>query len=86
MSEEAVALVRRAYDVINAVGRTGEDFVDPEELAPDLWARLASDFEPIAKEVLVVKSPGAALADPAEFSWQKLRKGVRLRPLGPVRL
>jgi microcystin degradation protein MlrC len=42
-----------------------------------------ADFEPIAKEVLVVKSPGPALADPAEFSWTKLRKGVRLRPLGP---
>jgi microcystin degradation protein MlrC len=43
-----------------------------------------ADFEPIAKEVLVVKSPGPALADPAEFQWTKLRKGVRLRPLGPV--
>ena len=42
-----------------------------------------ADFEPLAKEVLVVKSPGPALADPAEFRWQKLRKGVRLRPLGP---
>jgi microcystin degradation protein MlrC len=44
-----------------------------------------ADFEPIAKEVLVVKAPGPALADPAEFNWTKLRKGVRLRPLGPVR-
>jgi microcystin degradation protein MlrC len=44
-----------------------------------------ADFEPIAKEVLVVKSPGPALADPAEFQWTKLRKGVRLRPLGPER-
>ena len=44
-----------------------------------------ADFEPIAKEVLVVKSPGPALADPAEFHWTKLRRGVRLRPLGPVR-
>lgn len=44
-----------------------------------------ADFEPIAKEILVVKSPGPALADPAEFRWTKLRKGVRLRPLGPVR-
>jgi len=44
-----------------------------------------ADFEPIAKEVLVVKSPGPALADPAEFQWTKLRKGVRLRPLGPAR-
>lgn len=43
-----------------------------------------ADFEPIAKVVLVVKSPGPALADPAEFHWTKLRKGVRLRPLGPV--
>src|SRR5687767_2172106 len=43
-----------------------------------------ADFEPIAKEVLVVKSPGPALADPTEFKWTKLRKGVRLRPLGPV--
>jgi microcystin degradation protein MlrC len=44
-----------------------------------------ADFEPIAREVLVVKSPGPALADPAEFNWTKLRKGIRLRPLGPVR-
>jgi len=43
-----------------------------------------ADFEPIAREVLVVKAPGPALADPAEFNWTKLRKGVRLRPLGPV--
>jgi microcystin degradation protein MlrC len=43
-----------------------------------------ADFEPIASEVLVVKSPGPALADPAQFRWVKLRKGVRLRPLGPV--
>jgi microcystin degradation protein MlrC len=44
-----------------------------------------ADFEPIAREVLVVKAPGPALADPSEFHWTKLRKGVRLRPLGPVR-
>ena len=43
-----------------------------------------ADFQPIAREVLVVKAPGPALADPAEFAWKKLRHGVRLRPLGPV--
>jgi microcystin degradation protein MlrC len=43
-----------------------------------------ADFGPMAREVLVVRSPGPALADPAEFRWRKLRKGVRLRPLGPV--
>ena len=41
-----------------------------------------ADFEPIAKEVLVVKSPGPALADPTEFTWTRLRKGLRMRPLG----
>ena len=43
-----------------------------------------ADFEPIAREVLVAKSPGPALADPAEFAWKKLRKGMRMRPLGPA--
>ena len=43
-----------------------------------------ADFEPISKEVLVVKSPGPALADPTEFAWTRLRKGLRLRPLGPA--
>jgi microcystin degradation protein MlrC len=43
-----------------------------------------ADFEPIAREVLVVKSPGPALADPTEFAWTRLRKGLRLRPLGPA--
>ncbi len=43
-----------------------------------------ADFEPIAKEILVVKSPGPALADPTEFAWTRLRKGLRLRPMGPA--
>jgi microcystin degradation protein MlrC len=43
-----------------------------------------ADFEPIAKEVLVARAPGPALADPAEFPWKRLRKGLRLRPLGPA--
>jgi len=45
MSDENVDLVRRNYEVINAIGRTGSAFVDPEELAPDLWAGLSPDFE-----------------------------------------
>ena len=43
-----------------------------------------ADFEPISKEILVVKSPGPALADPTEFKWTRLRKGIRMRPLGPA--
>lgn len=45
MSEENLALVRRMYEVVNATDRTGESFVDPEDAAPDLWVRLAPDFE-----------------------------------------
>jgi microcystin degradation protein MlrC len=43
-----------------------------------------ADFEPFAKEILVVKAPGPALADPTEFAWTRMRKGLRLRPLGPA--
>lgn len=43
-----------------------------------------ADFEPIAKEVLVVVAPGPAKADPTMFSWSRLRKGLRLKPLGPA--
>jgi ketosteroid isomerase-like protein len=45
VSEENVALVRRNYEVINSIDRSGDEFVDPEMAAPDLWAGLASDFE-----------------------------------------
>ena len=45
MPPDNVELVRRCYEVINAIGRTTGDFVDPEEIAPDLWARLDPDFE-----------------------------------------
>jgi len=43
-----------------------------------------ADFEPIAGAVLVVRSPGPALADPADFRWSRLRPGIRLGPLGPA--
>ena len=43
-----------------------------------------ADFQPIAKEVLVVRAPGPALADPADFRWTRLRHGMRLGPLGPA--
>jgi microcystin degradation protein MlrC len=43
-----------------------------------------ADFEPIAKEVLVVVAPGPAKADPTMFPWRRLRAGLRLKPLGPA--
>jgi ketosteroid isomerase-like protein len=45
MSRENVEIVRRSYEAYNAMGRTGSEFVDPEHIAPDLWARTAPDFE-----------------------------------------
>jgi ketosteroid isomerase-like protein len=45
VSEENVALVRRNYEAINSIGRTGDEFVDPEDFAPDVWASLAPDLE-----------------------------------------
>ena len=43
-----------------------------------------ADFEPIAREVLVVVAPGPAKADPTAFAWTRLRDGLRLAPLGPA--
>jgi microcystin degradation protein MlrC len=43
-----------------------------------------ADFQPIAEAVLVAKAPGPLLADPADYPWTRLRKGLRLRPSGPA--
>jgi microcystin degradation protein MlrC len=43
-----------------------------------------ADFTPIAEEILVARSPGAMPADPSTLSWKKLRRGVKLKPNGPV--
>jgi ketosteroid isomerase-like protein len=40
-----VEIVLRTYEVINSIGQTGDQFIDPEDVAPDLWERLAPDFE-----------------------------------------
>jgi microcystin degradation protein MlrC len=43
-----------------------------------------ADFEPIAEKVLVAVAPGGHIVDPTKYDYQRLRKGVRLYPLGPV--
>ena len=43
-----------------------------------------ADFQPIAREVLVVAAPGPAKADPTMFTWKRLRPRLRLKPLGPA--
>jgi microcystin degradation protein MlrC len=39
-----------------------------------------ADFEPLAAEILVVRSPGACVADPAELPFRHLPPGMRRRP------
>jgi ketosteroid isomerase-like protein len=73
MSEEYVALVRRNYELINAIGRTGDEFVDPEELAPDLWARLAPDFELHGRADIPDATVYRGRAATKEF-WRKLQE------------
>ena len=45
MSEENVEIVKRSFDLFNALGTTGDAFVDPEVVAPEFWSRLAPDVE-----------------------------------------
>lgn len=42
-----------------------------------------ADFQPIAREILIVAAPGPARADPTTFPFRRLRHGLRLKPLGP---
>jgi ketosteroid isomerase-like protein len=73
MSKENVELVRRNYEVVNSIGRTDAEFVDPEEFAPDLWARLAPDFElherPDLPDRKVYRGP-----DEAKEFWRKTQE------------
>ncbi len=60
--------------------------IEPKEqriLALKSSVHFRADFEPIAREVLVVVAPGPAKADPTMFSWSRLRAGLRLKPKGP---
>jgi hypothetical protein len=72
MSEENLELVRRNYEVINSLGRT-EGFVDPEEIAPDVWGRLDPDVElherPELPDAKVYRGP----AEVKEF-WRKTQE------------
>lgn len=41
-----------------------------------------ADFGPVAKEVLIVESPGPNTADLSQLPYTRLRKGLRIMPLG----
>src|SRR4051794_16892104 len=83
MSEENVDLVRRNYEVINSLGRTGDEFIDPEEIAPDLWGRLDPDIELHERPELPDAKVYRGLAEVKDF-WRKTQEvfaEVRWEPL-----
>lgn len=41
-----------------------------------------ADFGAIAKSILVARSPGPVIADPADLPWKRLAPGLRTRPGG----
>ncbi len=43
-----------------------------------------ADFTPLAQEILVAAAPGPMIADPSQFAWTRLQRGLRLKPNGPV--
>jgi ketosteroid isomerase-like protein len=83
VSEQNVALVRRNYEVINSIGRTGEEFVDPEEFAPDLWASLDPDFELLGRNDIPDQKTYRGREESKEF-WRMIQEvwaEIRWEPL-----
>lgn len=59
--------------------------IEPTELgilAVKSSVHFRADFGPMAKEVLVVESPGPNIADLAKLPYTKLRPGIRVMPMG----
>jgi ketosteroid isomerase-like protein len=73
MSDENVALVRRTYEVINAIGRTSEAFVDPEEVDSDLWEQLDPAFELHERPDLPDRKVYCGREESKEF-WRKTQE------------
>jgi microcystin degradation protein MlrC len=49
-------------------------------LAVKSTVHFRADFEPIARAVLVVKSPGPVFADHRDLTYRKLKPGIRVMP------
>ena len=60
--------------------------IEPKQqkiLALKSTVHFRGDFQPIAEDVLVVIAPGEHLADSSKYPYKRLRRGLRLMPLGP---
>ena len=81
----AVLACRRIQAVDQEMFRhVGVEPSDAPILALKSTVHFRAHFQPIAEAVLCVQSPGAHVTDPAELPYRNLRKGIRLRPQGPV--
>jgi microcystin degradation protein MlrC len=59
--------------------------IEPSELAilvVKSSVHFRAHFEPIAREVLIVESPGPNIADLTRLPYKHLRKGIRIMPEG----
>jgi hypothetical protein len=82
VNDEDLQILRRGYEAINAIDAADGSFVDPEDVAPELWARLAPDFELHERNDLpdarVYRGP-----DEAKEFWRKMQQvfsEIRWRP------
>ncbi len=57
---------------------------DQKILALKSTCHYRAEFQPMAQAVIVVLAPGYYHADPSDYPFEKLRTGVRLKPLGRV--
>jgi microcystin degradation protein MlrC len=58
----------------------GVEPADQRIVAVKSSVHFRADFQPIAREVIVVTAPGPVVADPAVLPFTNLRPGLRLRP------
>jgi len=82
---EVVVASRKAQCADQAMLRhTGMEPARLAILAVKSSVHFRADFGPLAREVLVVESPGPNIADHTKLAFRHLRRGVRLMPLGPA--
>lgn len=61
---------------------TGVDLSSRNIIVVKSSVHFRADFEPMAREVLIVESPGPNIADLTKLPYRHLRKGVRIMPEG----
>ncbi len=81
----AVLAAKRVQAADKEMFRTvGVEPADVPILGLKSTVHFRADFQPIAETILIVQSTGAHITDPVDMPYKHLRKGIRLRPLGPV--